>query len=148
MKIYEVSDKKKYLDLLLIGDEQESMIYRYLDGGIMFVLDDGGIKGEAVVCDTGGGVAEIKNIAVLPEYRKCGYGKALIEFVCERYKKDFSVLRAGTGESSLTVPFYEKCGFTRAHTVKNFFTDNYDYPIIEGVVRLTDMVYFEKRLKL
>ena len=46
MKIYEVSDKKKYLDLLLIGDEQESMIYRYLDGGIMFVLDDGGIKGE------------------------------------------------------------------------------------------------------
>lgn len=92
MKIYEVSDKKKYLDLLLIGDEQESMIYRYLDGGVMFVLDDGGIKGEAVVCDTGGGVAEIKNIAVLPEYRKCGYGKALIEFVCERYKKDFSVL--------------------------------------------------------
>ena len=72
MKIYEVSDKKKYLDLLLIGDEQESMIYRYLDGGIMFVLDDGGIKGEAVVCDTGGGVAEIKNIAVLPRH-KCAH---------------------------------------------------------------------------
>ena len=30
MKIYEVTDKKEYLPLLLIGDEQESMIDRYI----------------------------------------------------------------------------------------------------------------------
>ncbi|MDE6505458.1 MAG: GNAT family N-acetyltransferase [Clostridia bacterium] len=147
MKIYEVSDKKKYLDLLLIGDEQESMIDKYLSCGVMFVLDDNGIKGETVVCDMGGGVLEIKNIAVLAEYRKCGYGKALIDFVCKKYKECFSVVRAGTGDSPLTVPFYEKCGFSRAYAVKNFFTDNYDYPIIEDGVTLKDMVYFEKKLK-
>ena len=39
-------DKKRYLPLLLLADEQENMIDRYLDRGAMFVLDDGGIKGE------------------------------------------------------------------------------------------------------
>jgi len=31
MRIYEVAEKKKYLPLLLLGDEQESMIEKYLD---------------------------------------------------------------------------------------------------------------------
>ena len=30
-------DKKEYLSLLLLGDEQESMIDRYLDRGEMYV---------------------------------------------------------------------------------------------------------------
>ena len=38
------SGKKKYLELLLLGDEQESMIDRYLERGDMFVLDDCGVK--------------------------------------------------------------------------------------------------------
>ena len=33
-------DKRKYLDLLLTADEQESMIDRYLDRGDMFVLNE------------------------------------------------------------------------------------------------------------
>ena len=37
-------DKRKYLDLLLTADEQESMIDRYLDRGDMFVLNDNGVK--------------------------------------------------------------------------------------------------------
>ena len=37
-------DKKRYLDLLLLGDEQESMIDKYLDRGTMYVYDDGGAK--------------------------------------------------------------------------------------------------------
>ena len=32
------TNKKKYLDLLLLADEQESMIDRYLDRGDMFVM--------------------------------------------------------------------------------------------------------------
>ena len=56
------------------------------------------------------------------------------------------VLRAGTGDSPLTVPFYEKCGFQESFRIKNFFTDYYDHPIVEGGVTLSDMVYFEKRM--
>lgn len=146
MRIYKTEDKKKYLSLLLLADEQESMVDKYLENGEMYVIDDGGIKGEIVICETPDGVAEIKNLAVLPEFQKRGYGRALIGFVCERCKGRFDVLRVGTGDSPLTVPFYEKCGFVRAYAVKNFFTDNYDHPIIECGVRLRDMIYLEKRL--
>ena len=36
-------DKKKYLSLLLLADEQEEMIDRYLERGDMYVLDDDGV---------------------------------------------------------------------------------------------------------
>ena len=35
-----ISDKKEFLELLLLADEQESMIDRYLERGDMFVLYD------------------------------------------------------------------------------------------------------------
>lgn len=147
MKIREVTEnKKQYISLLLLADEQEDMIDRYLDKGIMYVLDDKGIKGECVVTDEGDGVLEIKNIAVLPECHGKGYGRILIEYIAERYRNQFSVLQAGTGDSPLTIPFYEKCGFVRHHTVENFFTDNYDHPIIEAGIQLIDMVYLRRTL--
>lgn len=41
MKIIEVTEnKKEYLDLLLLADEQENMVDRYLDNGRMYILDD------------------------------------------------------------------------------------------------------------
>ncbi len=147
MKIREVTEnKKQYISLLLLADEQEDMIDRYLDKGIMYVLDDKGIKGECVVTDEGDGVLEIKNIAVLPECHGKGYGRILIEYIAERYRSQFSVLQAGTGDSPLTIPFYEKCGFVRHHTVENFFTNNYDHPIIEAGIQLIDMVYLRRTL--
>lgn len=146
MKIYEVTDKKKYMPLLLLADEQENMIDRYIDTGKMYILEDDAIIGEIVVCEISGEVMEIKNLAVFPEYQHKGYGKALIEFICEKYKDRYSVLQVGTGNSSLTVPFYEKCGFVKSHIVKNFFVENYYKPIIENGVRLIDMVYLRKTI--
>lgn len=137
-------DKKQYLSLLLLADEQEDMIDRYLERGTMYLLDDGGVKAECVVTEEEGGVLEIKNIAVLPECQGKGYGRALVAFLEHRYRGKYRALQAGTGDSPLTVPFYEKCGFVRHHTVKNFFLDNYDHPIIEAGVQLADMVYFRK----
>ena len=52
----------------------------------------------------------------------------------------------GTGDSPLTIPFYEKCGFVRSHTISNFFTDNYDHPIYESGIQLVDMVYLQRPL--
>ncbi len=147
MEIKEVrNNKKEYLPLLLLADEQEDMIDRYLERGAMYVLDDDGVKGECVVTDEGGGVLELKNIAVEPACQDRGYGKALIEFLCAKYRGRYSVLQVGTGDSPLTVPFYQKCGFAHSHVVKNFFTDHYDHPIYEGGVQLVDMVYLRKDL--
>jgi ribosomal protein S18 acetylase RimI-like enzyme len=81
MKIYEVKDNKRdYMSLLFLADEQEDMIEKYLDKGTMYVLDDDGIKGECVVTDEGNGVLEIKNIATSPEFHGKGYGRLLIDF--------------------------------------------------------------------
>ena len=147
MVIIEVTEnKKQYLDLLLLADEQEDMIDRYLDKGRMYVLDDKGIKCECVITDEGNGVLEIKNIATVSEHQGKGYAKALIEFVVKKYKEQYTVLQVGTGDSPLTIPFYEKCGFVRSHSIPNFFTDNYDHPIFECGVQLVDMVYLQRAL--
>lgn len=147
MKILEVTvNKKQYLDLLLLADEQEDMIDLYLDKGRMYVLDDNGIKCECVLTDEGNGVLEIKNIATVPEYQGNGYAKALIDFVIEKYREQYAILQVGTGDSPMTIPFYEKCGFVRSHTVPNFFTDNYDHPIFECGVQLVDMIYLQRFL--
>lgn len=141
------TDKKRFLPLLLLGDEQEDMIDRYLPGSMMFVLYDGAVAiGECVIQDLGKGIVEIKNIAIMPEYQHRGYGRMMIDFVESRFSITHSVLQVGTGDSPLTIPFYEKCGFIRTHIIKNFFTDNYDHPIYEDGVRLIDMIYLQKKM--
>ena len=147
MEIKQVfENKKQYMELLFLADEQEDMIDRYLEDGEMFVLLDPEAVGECVVCDLGDGVFEIKNIATDPNVHGKGYGRKLIEFVLEHYRGKGTTLLVGTGDSPLTVPFYEKCGFTEHHRVKNFFTDNYDHPIFEAGVQLVDMVYLSQPL--
>ena len=147
MKIREVNkNKKQFISLLLLADEQESMVDRYLENGTMYVLEDNDVKAECVVTDEGNGILEIKNIAVNPKYHRMGYGKALIDFLDSKYADEYSTLQVGTGDSPLTIPFYEKCGFVRSLKIPNFFTDNYDHPIYEGGVQLIDMIYLQRRL--
>ena len=140
------TDQKKYLDLLLLADEQENMVDRYLERGTMYVLEDDGVKAECVVTDEGNGILELKNIAVEPAFQGKGYGKAMVDFLIRTYKEQYTVLQVGTGDSPSTIPFYEACGFRRHHLVKNFFTDHYDHPIYEGGVQLVDMVYLQRAL--
>ena len=147
MTIREVKEnKKQHLDLLLLADEQEDMIDRYLEDGTLYALDDSGVQAICVVTDEGEGILEIKNIATRPESQGKGYGRKLIEHIKQTYKGQYRILQVGTGDSPLTVPFYEKCGFVRSHYIKNFFTDNYDHPIFECGVQLVDMVYLRQEL--
>lgn len=140
-------DKKAYLSLLLLADEQENMVDLYLERGTVYVLEeDGKVKAQCVVTNEGGGILEIKNIAVLPECQRQGYGKALIDFISRQYKGSCSVLRVGTGDSPLTLPFYLACGFHRAYVIPNFFIDHYDHPIIEDGNLLRDMIVLQKAL--
>ena len=84
MTITKVTDNKKaHLDLLLLADEQEDMVDRYLDRGTMYILEDHGVKCECVVTDEGNGVLEIKNIAPAPAAQGKGYGKKLINFLVQ-----------------------------------------------------------------
>lgn len=138
--------KKKYIKLLLLADEQESMIDRYLDRGAMYVLQDGGIIGVCIVTDEGNETLEIKNIAIDPPYQNIGYGQKLIDLICEKYKDRYKYIQLGTGDIQWIISFYEKCGFQRSHIIKNFFTDNYDHPMFEDGKQLIDMIYLKKEL--
>jgi ribosomal protein S18 acetylase RimI-like enzyme len=137
------SGKKEYLDLLLLADEQEDMIDKYLVTGEMFVLSDDGVKAECVVTKEGDGVYELKNIAVMPDCQRKGYGKRLIEFLFDHYS-DCKVLFVGTGDCPSSLSFYHSCGFSYSHRIKNFFTDNYDHLMFEDGKQLVDMVYLKK----
>ena len=140
-------NKKDYLDLLLLADEQESMVDTYLEQGDMFVCMNPDPVGEIVVVELGDGVFEIKNLATAPQHHGKGYGRALIEFVMEHYKDRCSQMMVGTGDSPLTLPFYKKCGFREHHRIKNFYTDHYDHPIFEAGVQLVDMVCLSRECK-
>lgn len=147
MQIIKVtSNKKQYLPLLLLADEEEAMIDRYLERGTMYVLEDGDVIAECLVTDEGDGILEIKSLATLPLFQRRGYAKTLLEFIERTYKSSFKTLQVGTGDSPATIPFYQKLGFVRSHIIKNFFTDNYSRPIYDGGVLLTDMVYLRKLL--
>lgn len=137
------NDLRRFMPLLLIGDESEKMIERYIDRGTLYASF---IDEEAVaVCLTtieDNGMIEIKNLAVVPEHRKKGIGRTMLAHI-ENVNKGRTII-LGTGETPSTLRFYEACGYRRSHIVHNFFKDNYDIPIIEEGVELCDMIYFTK----
>lgn len=144
MEIIKVTeDKKQYIDLLLLADEQENMVDKYLERGEMFILDDGGIKAECVITKEADGIYELKNIAVMADCQRKGYGKSLIEFLFSCYP-DCKTMLVGTGDSPDILSFYHKCGFKESHRIKNFFTDNYDHPMFENGKQLVDMIYLKR----
>ena len=147
MKIEKITkNKKHYLDLLLLADESEDMINRYLESGDMFALFDNDVKTVCVVAAIDKEACELKNIATYEEYQGSGYGKALIKYISDFYKNDYKSMLVGTGDIPAILSFYENCGFAISHRLKNFFTDNYDHPMFEDGIQLVDMVYLKKNL--
>lgn len=147
MIIKQITDnKKQFLDLLLLGDEQESMIDRYLESGDLFALYDDDLKAVCVVTEEDGATCELKNIAVYEQFQGQGYGSVLIKYISDFYKNQYRTMLIGTGEVPSILSFYKHCGFELSHRIENFFTDNYDHIMIEEGVQLVDMIYLKKSL--
>ncbi len=142
-----LQQKRKYLDLLLLADEQEDMIERYLERGEMFALyAEDELKSIAVVTEEDKNTCELKNIATYPQDQGKGYGKKLVYYLFEYYKTRYKFMLVGTGDSPFIILFYEHCGFVKSYRVANFFIDNYDHPMFEAGQQLVDMVYLKKEL--
>ena len=77
--------------------------------GCMIVTDEG-------VDASGARIAEVKNLASLPSSSAAAWSR-LLDFAATRYAPTHGVLQVGTGDSPLTVPFYETCGFARSHVL-------------------------------
>ena len=137
-------DKWHFRELLLLADESEEMIAKYLERGTLFALFDGGLRSVCVVTDEGDGLCELKNLATYEEFQHLGYGSALVAHTCEFFAADFDAMLVGTGGT--TVAFYEQCGFEVVNVLKNYFIEHYDFPIIENCVQVFDRVNLKKRL--
>jgi len=148
MKITKIEDydKIKFLDLLLLADEDLKMIEKYLHYGEMFALYDDGLKSVCVVTRESNDVCELKNIATYEKWHGKGYGSKLINHISSYYKGKYASMIVGTGDVPWILEFYQKNGFRISHRIKDFFTENYDHPMFDTGVQLVDMVYLSKRL--
>ena len=132
--------------MLLLADESELMIDKYLNRGDMFALYDNELKGVCVVTGENSDLCELKNIATYKECHGMGYGSKLIQFITDFYKGKYKTMTVGTGDVPKSIRFYEKNGFTISHRIENFFVDNYEHSMFEDGVLLVDMVYLSKDL--
>ena len=97
-------------------------LQRHWDSGFhmfgYYVDDD--IVGYVSLEDKGGGAFELHNLAVLPEYRHCGYGSELVRF-CMDQARDLNGTKLFLGfidENELLKAWYIRNGFTYAGTEK------------------------------
>ena len=139
-------DKKAFMDLLLLADEQEDMIEKYLDRGTLFALYDDGLKSICVVTDEGDGNFELQSLATYERFQGKGYGTRLVKHIFAQYKDKGKTMYVGTGDVPFIVSFYERCGFAFSHRLKNYFLTHYREPMFEDGVQLKDKVYFQKDL--
>jgi len=91
-------NKKDFLDLLLLADEQENMIDKYLERGDLFALCDGDLKGVCVVTDEGSGTFEVQNVAVYEKHHRQGYASKLMRHIFDYYKGKGGTMIVGTGD--------------------------------------------------
>ena len=145
MEIIEIIENKEhYMDLLLLGDEQESMIKKYLYRGNLFALiDENELKTVCVVTKEDEETYEIKNIATYEKFHGKGYGTKMLKYIIKEYRNKCKVLLLGTGDNEKILSFYGKFGFEYSHTIKDFFVDNYDHEMYEDGKQLKDMVYLK-----
>lgn len=139
--------KENYMDLLLIADPSEDMIWKYLRHGDLHVMSIDGEDVCAAVVTVDGKTAEIKNLATKPGHQQKGYGKEMMKYLIGQYA-DAGEIILGTGSTGIPglefyqQRFYTQCGFEVYRTIKNFFVDNYSEPIFEDDGnQCVDMIY-------
>lgn len=141
MEIHKIRrDKRKHSNLLLLADEQEEMIERYLERGALFLLSElSARRAAAVVTQESGTVCELKNLAVEPEFQRRGYGRARVGWLTGHCRSRFETMQIGTGEVPLHPRLLSKLRFFPSHRILGFFAIHCDHPIVEDGVLLADM---------
>lgn len=143
------SDSEIPYHLLLLADETREAINQYIFNSDIYLLYKG-TENIAVMAlyknrDT---ELEIKNIAVIDNYRSKGIGSILIDKAKEIAKKShYKILTVGTSDTGFQqIRFYEKNGFIRSGMLKDFFIKNYPDPIYENGLQMRDMVVLSHHL--
>lgn len=128
--------------LLLLADETVEAIHKYVfDSSVYIAQIHTTIIGVFCLYRNSETEIEIKNIAIKETFQNLGYGSILIDFIKKEAQKNFKTLIVGTADVGYKqIRFYERNGFKVFDRRKNFFIENYPYPIIENGKELKDMI--------
>lgn len=132
-------------DLLLLADETVEAIDKYIFNCDIYLLQDKLLDIAVMALYPNSSTElEIKNIAVLENYRSQGIGGLLIDKAKQIAKEGgFKTLTVGTSDTGFQqIKFYEKNGFIKKGMRKGFFIDNYPFPIYENGLQMRDMLIF------
>lgn len=136
-------------DLLLLADPSRQMIEQYIhQSDVVTVYHTGQLVGLYVLFPVDAQLAEIRNLAVTPEFQGKGIGQKMLHHAIEyAQQKAFKKLIIGTGNSSVAQLYlYQKMGFRITDIKPDFFTTHYPNPIIENGVVCRDMLVLSKTL--
>lgn len=151
-KISKVQSKDNLpFHLLLLADETIEAIEKYIYDSEVYVVQErhrSEVLGVFALYKISETEIEIKNIAVLESLQRRGIGTHLLNEIKRiAIAGKYESIIVGTPDSSVgQIRFYEKNGFTKYHTRKDFFIKNYSKPIIENGVMLRDMVLLRLEL--
>ena len=113
MKIREVNEnKKQFISLLLLADEQESMVDRYLEKGTMYVLEDNDVI-IATDNDEIVGFGDIDSSGYLDRLfvHKNHQHKGIATAICDELESSVTGKKIITHSSITAKPFFEKRGY-------------------------------------
>lgn len=136
-------------ELLLLADETAEAIDRYIFDSVIYILNDGADDIAVLALYSNSETElEIKNIAVTEKYRNQGIGSILINKSKEiATESGYKVLSVGTSDTGFQqIRFYEKNGFIKKGIRKDFFTENYPFPIYENGLQMRDMIILAHHL--
>lgn len=140
------TDRRSYMNLLMIADPDIKCIDKYIDqGSLIAMFESGRCIGVLHYKNKCNKVVEIMNIGILQSHLNKGYGSKLLRYAIENIKTEGNLkIMLGTGDSSLkNVAFYKRHGFRILEVWQDYFIENYDEEIYEDGVQCRDMVRME-----
>ncbi|WP_343661458.1 GNAT family N-acetyltransferase [Chryseobacterium sp.] len=143
------SDSEIPYHLLLLADETKEAIDQYIFKSDIYLLhDDTEDIAVMALFKTSDTEIEIKNIAVIESYRSKGIGSILMKKAKEIARENhYKTLTVGTSDTGFQqIRFYEKNGFIKTGIRKDFFIENYPFPIYENGLQMRDMILLTHHL--
>lgn len=130
------------VSLLLEADPSKASIRSYLNDSWCFVAKDGNaIVGVSVVKPLTAVLAEVFNVAVLPERQGCGIGSELLKFTLSQLqRRGVRRVELGTGSFGYQLTYYQRLGFRVGSVINDHFISNYSDPIYEQGIQHKDML--------
>ena len=147
-----VGSRSKLRHLFELAEDSQSQLDEYLDQGQVMVARQGAaVLGHLQLVPTGlAGEIELKNMAVLPDQRGTGVGRALVESALRRSKAEgwSQMVVASAAADTGNLRFYQRVGFRLLSVERDAFTPESGYPdpiLIDGIP-LLDRVWLSQEL--